>query len=156
MEKRVEKVVLWLEDEVKGFEAMKEALANSLALYHLKPDTHFVLETDASKYAIGAVLKQEQNNELVPVAFFSRKLSKTQRNWAPREQETYAIVMALRKWSGWIGYQPVVVKTDHKTLESWTTDHVDTPSGPAGRRARWHETLSKFDIKVVYTPERTT
>ena len=29
---------------------------------------------------------------------------------------------------------------------------MDTPSGPAGRRARWHETLSKFDIKVVYTP----
>jgi hypothetical protein len=146
------KVVLWLEDEVRAFEAMKEALAKSLALFHLKPDTPFILETDASKYAIGAVLKQEQNGELVPVAFFSRKLSKTQRNWTPREQETYAIVMALRKWSGWIGYQPVVVKTDHKSLENWTTEHVDTPSGPAGRRARWHETLSKFDIKVVYTP----
>jgi len=46
----------------------------------------------------------------------------------------------------------VVVKTDHKSLENWVTEHVDTPSGPAGRRARWHETLSKFDIKVVYTP----
>ena len=63
------KVVLWLEEEVKAFEAMKEALAKSLAPFHLKPDTPFILETDASKYAIGAVLKQEQNGELVPVAF---------------------------------------------------------------------------------------
>ena len=60
--------------------------------------------------------------------------------------------MALKKWSGVIGYQPVVVKTDHKSLENWVTEHVDTPSGPAGRRARWHEMLSKFDIKVVYNP----
>ena len=42
--------------------------------------------------------------------------------------------------------------TDHKALESWTTEHVDTPSGPRGRRARWHETLSQFDIQVQYVP----
>ena len=60
--------------------------------------------------------------------------------------------MALKKWSGTIGYQPVVVKTDHKSLEHWKTEHVDTPSGPAGRRARWHEILSRFDVSVVYNP----
>ena len=58
--------------------------------------------------------------------------------------------MALKKWSGWIGFQPVTVLTDHKSLEDWVTEHVDTPSGPAGRRARWHEVLSKFDLKVEY------
>ena len=59
---------------------------------------------------------------------------------------------ALRKWGGLIGFQPVVVTTDHKALENWVTEHVDTPSGPRGRRARWHETLSQFDITVVYVP----
>ena len=73
----------------------------------------------------------------------------------PREQETYAIVSALRKWAGWIGFQPVLILTDHKALESWVNEHVDTPSGPAGRRARWHETLSKFDIEVKYVPGNT-
>ena len=29
---------------------------------------------------------------------------------------------------------------------------MGTPSGPASRRARWHETLAKFDLTVVYTP----
>jgi len=45
-----------------------------------------------------------------------------------------------------------VVKTDHRTLESWVTEHIDTPSGPRGRRARWHETLSQFNLSVEYVP----
>jgi len=146
------KVLLWTEEEIAAFEDMKTALGKSLALFHMKVDQPFILETDASRYAIGAVLKQEQNGETVPVAFMSRKLAKNKRNWTPREQETYAMVMALRKWAGWIGYQPVVVKTDHKSLEHWVTEHVDTPSGPASRRARWHETLSKFNVEVTYNP----
>ena len=62
------------------------------------------------------------------------------------------LVCALRKWSGHIGLQPVVVCTDHQSLQSWHKEHVDTPSGPAARRARWHETFAKFDLSVVYIP----
>ena len=57
--------------------------------------------------------------------------------------------LTLRKWSGHIGLQPVVVCTDHQSLQSWHKGHVDTPSGPAARRARWHETIVKFDLSVV-------
>ena len=59
------------------------------------------------------------NKRTVPVAFMSRKLTKGQRNWVPREQETYAIILALQKWESWIGMQSVLVLTDHKSLESW-------------------------------------
>ena len=59
---------------------------------------------------------------------------------------------ALRKWSGLIGFQPILVTTDHRSIEDWVTEHVDTPSGPRGRRARWHETLSQFDLEVKYIP----
>ena len=143
---------MWTESEVEAFGKLKKALARSLSLHHVQVDKPFILRTDASGYAIGAVLEQEKDGQIVPVAFCSRKLRKSQRNWTPREQETYAIIMALRKWAGWIGYQPVVVLTDHKSLEDWVHEHVDTPSGPAGRRARWHETLSKFQIEVKYIP----
>ena len=60
--------------------------------------------------------------------------------------------MALRKWAGYIALHPVTVCTDHQSLQSWHKEHVDTPSGPASRRARWHETLAKFDLTVVYIP----
>ena len=46
----------------------------------------------------------------------------------------------------------MVVCTDHQSLQSWHMEHVDTPSGPAARRARWHETFAKFDLSVVYVP----
>ena len=142
----------WTQEGMDAFHAIKGALAQTLELYQVQPDKPFVLRTDASRYAIGAVLEQKVGDALVPVAFYSRKLVGSQKNWSTREQETYAVVSALRKWAGWIGYQPVIVKTDHKALEAWATEHVDTPSGPAGRRGRWHETFSKFDLHVEYVP----
>ena len=70
----------------------------------------------------------------------------------PSREETYAIVLALLKWATWIGMQPLVILTDHKCLESWAKEHLDTPSGPGARRARWHELMSRFDLSVVYVP----
>ena len=62
--------------------------------------------------------------------------------------------MALKKWYSWIGLQPVLVLTDHKALEQWAHEALDTPSGPIGRRLRWHLILSRFDITVGYIPGR--
>ena len=86
------------------------------------------------------------------MAFMSRKLAQSQRNWVGREQETYAIIIALQKWETWIGLQPILVLTDHKALEHWAHEVLDTPSGPLGRRSRWHQILSKYDITVGYVP----
>ena len=72
----------------------------------------------------------------VPVAFMSRKLTGSQLNWVPREQETYAIILALQKWESWVGLQPILVLIDHKALEHWAHEVLDYPSGPVGRRAR--------------------
>jgi hypothetical protein len=135
----------WTEEEVKAFESVKAGLAASLELFQIDPDQPFRLRCDASDHAIGAELQQEHEGKWVPVAFYSRKLAGSQKNWTTREKETYAIVAALRKWAGIIGFQPVVVKTDHRSLVVWVTEQMDTLSGPRGRRARWHDTLSQLD-----------
>ena len=70
----------------------------------------------------------------------------------PRELETYIIILALQKWESWIGLQPVLVLTDHQSLEAWTREVLDPPSGPVGRRARWHQIFSKFDLTVGDIP----
>ena len=44
------------------------------------------------------------------------------------------------------------VLTDHEALESWATEVLDTPSRPAGRRSRWHEFFSGFNLTVAYIP----
>ena len=146
------KPVQWTPTAERAFEELKAALVGELEVFQINPDHRFVLRTDASDYAIAAILEQEKNGKTVPVGFYSRKLTGSQLNWTAREKETYAIVCALRKWMGWIGFQPITVRTDHKSLEEWKGEHVDTLSGPRGRRARWHELFSRFNIVVEYVP----
>ena len=146
----------WTEDEKQAFEDLKKALAASLSLHQLEPDKPFQMRTDASHTAIGAVLEQtKRQTHWVPICFFSRKLTISQVNWSPREKEAYGIVASLVKWAGWIGTTTVTVVTDHKSLESWVREYVDTPSGPTGRRARWHELFSQFQLSIQYQPGHT-
>ena len=96
----------------------------------MRPDQPFISRVDASNRAIGAALEQfdEETHEMptseevktrkqVSVAFCSRKLTPGQLKWTPRGKETYAVVLALSKWASWIGLQPVLVLTDHNSLE---------------------------------------
>ena len=137
-----------------AFSRLKKRLLRQLGLFLVDPNMGFVLRTDASDYAVGAVLKQVRKDGLhVPVAIWSRILAEGQRRtWTAREKETYAIVPAPRKWSGHIALQRTVVCTDHRSLQSWHKEHVDGPSGLAAGRALWHETFAKFDLSVVYVP----
>jgi hypothetical protein len=135
-----------------------------LQLHHIDPRKPFVLKTDASDYAVGAVLEQFPNIDgmpeladikpgaSIPVAFMSRKLSTGQRTrWDTRDKETYAVISALDKWSSYIMYNRVLILTDHKSLQSWYKEHV-VGAGPSGRRARWHSKLNNFNIEVVHIP----
>ena len=126
-----------------------------MATLHVpKFDRPLYIRTDASKYAVGAVLKQQdlETGAHYPLAFWLRKLSSRQMQLFSREQETYAIICASTKYQSWVGLNTVEVLTDHRSLEYWPTEHVNTVSGPAGRRARWHEFLSLFDLHVAYLP----
>ena len=151
-------------EDLAAFQELKNRLVSGLALQRVNPDKPFVLRVDASGYAVGATLEQLREGDqkptaqdvmerkTIPVAFMSRKLAEGQRKWTPRELETYAIILALQKWESWIGLQPVLVLTDHQSLESWAREVLDTPSGPVGRRARWHQIFSKYDLTVGYIP----
>ena len=120
-------LLLWGEEDKRAFSELKKALLSGLSLFQVVPDQTFQLRSDASNHAIGAVLEQERDLGWVPVCFFSRKLTSTQFNWSPREKEAYAIVASLVKWAGWIGTTPVHVVTEHKSLESWVREFVQTP-----------------------------
>ena len=151
-------------EDLAAFEELKKRLCSGLILHRVDPDKPFVLRVDASGYAVGATLEQLKEGggrptaedviqkKTVPVAFMSRKLTEGQRKWTPRELETYAIILALQKWESWVGLQPVLVLTDHQSLEAWAKETLDTPSGPVGRRARWHQIFSKYDLTVGYIP----
>ena len=153
------------EQDVKDFEMLRKTLLGGLSLQVVNLDKPFVLRVDASGRAVGASLEQlpedagrptpenVKRGQTIPVAFMSRKLAPSQlRTWDKRDKEAYAIVSALEKWAGWIGLQHVLVLTDHKNLQSWARETLSPPGGIPGRRARWHQKLSRFDITVAYVP----
>ena len=117
----------------------------------------FYLRRDSSNYAAGVVIEQMGSaGSLRPVAFFSRRLQGKQgyrqRGWSIREEETYAIVATLYKFCSRLRNSPIKVQvlTDHESLKQLNTEQLDTMAGPTGRRGRWHQFLSTFDIEVIY------
>ncbi len=80
-----------------------------MSLQHVNAGKHVVLRCDIDGNAVGATLDQLKDSiethtaqdaiegKTMPIAFMSRKLTVSQRNWVPREQETYAIILALQK-----------------------------------------------------------
>ena len=72
---------------------------------HNKP---FEIYTDASNFQIGATIKQ--NN--LPIAYFSKKLTPTQRRYSTIEQEMLAIVQVLKEYRNFLLGAQITIYTD--------------------------------------------
>ncbi|PHJ21885.1 retrotransposon ty3-gypsy subclass, partial [Cystoisospora suis] len=135
--------MVWRLEHSKAVRALKEALINAATLKIFDLDKSITIKTDASKYAIGAVLEQEG----VPVAFESRKLSGREQYMPAYEGELLAIVHALLKWRPFIGSKAVTIETDHATL-----GRILKQKNVTTRLGYWLDKLADFNINVVYKP----
>jgi hypothetical protein len=77
------KAVAWDDTCRLAFENLKIALKEGLEVFQIEPDHSFNLRSDASNFALGAVLEQQRKDKWVPVAFYSRKLTKGQKIGRP-------------------------------------------------------------------------
>ena len=87
-------------DAQDAFDSLKLKFTTSTVLIYPNRELPFIVETDSSNFAIGAVLSQKSpnNNHLYPVAFFSRSLTGAERNYPIYDKELLAIVSALENW----------------------------------------------------------
>ncbi|TAQ83295.1 hypothetical protein B7494_g8382 [Chlorociboria aeruginascens] len=139
-----------------NFEEMKARFCSAPVLRHFRADLPIMVETDASQFAVGAVLSQlfsgDGTDAWHPIAFFSKKLSDVESRYDTHDGELMAIVLAFRHWSHYLRHvqDQVTVKTDHHGLKSFMTK----PKLNA-RQARWAEELCAYDFKVEYRQGRT-
>ena len=129
---------------------MKAAFTTAPILIHPDFSSPFFLETDASDFALGAILSQTGEDErLHPVAFHSRKFSAAEINYEIHDKELLAIVDSFQEWRHLLegAQHPVTVYTDHKNLEYFMSARVLNR-----RQARWSMSLSRFDFKITYRP----
>ena len=82
-----------------AFDTLKNLLSSESVLRFPDLNTPFVLEVDASNYAVGGSLSQKApDNTLHPVAYFSTALQKSQQNWSATTKEAFALVLAVHHW----------------------------------------------------------
>jgi len=139
----------WTEEAQQAFEALKKALVEATSLAFPLPQEPCILDTDASDVAVGAVLSQKVDDVERPIAFFSRVMNSTQRNYCTTRRELLAVICALQHFLHYLLGNKVVLRTDHHSLK-W----LQTFKRPEGILARWVETLAEFDFTIEHRPGR--
>ena len=109
----------------------------------------FCLKTDASNYALGAVLLQGEKDNEHPIEYASRLLLAAEKNYSTTEREALAVVWAVKKFRGYIEGSEISVLTDHQPLK-W----LFSLKSPTGRLARWALELQPYNIQFGYMPGR--
>ena len=137
----------WGDEEQRAFDALKDKLVTAPILGY--PDTKeaFILDTDASKCAIGAVLSQVQDGKEVVIAYGSRRLTKSERNYCVTRQELLAIVWFTEHFKHYLIGKKFLLRTDHGSLR-WLFRFKE----PEGQMARWLERLARFDFDIEHRP----
>lgn len=127
------------------FQKCKEILIRDPILIYPDFEKEFILTTDASDYAIGAVLSQGTLGKDRPVAFASRTLNVTEERYSTTEKELLAIVWAVKHFKSYLYGRRFKLVTDHKPLIYSLTNSND-------KIVRWKLQLSEFNYEIVYKP----
>ena len=107
----------WSTSQHEAFNRLKLALTTAPVLKLPNFERQFVVTTDASDAAVGAILEQDLGNGLQPVAFASRKLNTAEMRYSAYERELLGIVWAIAQWKHYFrGLHSVVIQTDHAPL----------------------------------------
>jgi hypothetical protein len=142
-------VEVWETPELlEAFGKLKEASCSVDVLKIPDPAKTFILETDASNVAVGAVLKQKGEEEECPVYYYSQILSKSEQNYSVYEKELYAVVRACESFRVFLLGTPFILRSDHKALASLFCSDLKT----SPRVVRWIMRLQEYPFTVEYIP----
>ena len=109
-------------------------------------DKPYKLYTDASNYAVGAILVQEDDSGIERVIhYLSHMLDSTQAKWSTVVKEAYAIVYALQKLRPYLWGSRFEIITDHKPLKSLFCQGI-----ASSKIQRWAVQISEFNAPIRY------
>ncbi|GFU89314.1 retrovirus-related Pol polyprotein from transposon opus [Trichonephila clavipes] len=146
--KKDSKPLNWSSEAITAFQRCKQALADAALLAHPSPSAPLALHVDASDYAIGGALHQVVDSELQPLAFFSRKLTSSEKSYSAYDRELLAIYSAIRHFRYMLEARGFTVFTDHKLLTYAFRQKSDKCS-LHGRSVSWISSLSS--PQILYT-----
>lgn len=141
---------LWTTEHQQAFDKLKTALSSTPVIASPDPDKPYLLTTDASDTAIGAVLTQDHGHGQQPIAFESRKLTPAEQIYPTHDKELLAIVHALKVWRHYLEGADLKIITDHHSLT-----YFKNQPNLSRRQARWMEFMQQFNLDIAYAPGKT-
>ena len=127
---------------------MKDKLTSAPILAYPEVEgSEFILDTDASSFAIGAVLSQIQGGKERAIAYASRTLEKSEENYCVTRKEMLAVVFFTKYFKHYLLGRHFILRTDHGSLR-WLHRFKE----PEGQVQRWLQQLSQFDFEIVHRP----
>ena len=109
----------------------------------------FLLDTDASNFAIAGCLYQIRDGVEYPISFASQSLTGAQQKYCTTRKELLAIVVFTRQFRHYLLGSTFTVRTDHGSLV-WLYRFKE----PTGQLGRWMEELSQYDMIIQHRPGR--
>ena len=141
----------WETTHEQAFGKLKDAMCSEALLAHYDLQRPTVLQVDASGVGLGAVLLQKQENgELRPIAFMSRKLTPAESRYAQIEREALAVVFGVTKFRQYLLGREFIVVTDHRPLLKLLGNHEDVPTLASNRIKKWALQLAAYDYEMQY------
>ena len=140
----------WTVDHDQAFAELKSALVHSVVLAHPDFGRPFLLSTDASLDGLGAVLSQVLEGDTVarPIAFASKSLARSQKNYPAHRLEFLALKWAVcEKFSHWLKGHDFTVWTDNNPLT-----HMMTKPKLDCCEQRWVAKLASYNFDIKYVP----
>ena len=110
------KTLKWSDQMIKAFQDTKDSLAKQTLLHHPIKDARIAITSDASDFAIGAVLEQRVQNQWQPLAFFSRQLKKPKLKYSTFDKELTGVFNAVKHFHYYVEERPFTIFTDHNPI----------------------------------------
>ena len=138
--------VQWRQEEQKALNALKQALVSKPVLMPPDFSRPYILQTDASRVAISAILcqKHDDGKEHV-ISYASRKLLPRETKYSVIELELLAVVFGVIKFHHYLYGNKIELQSDHRPLSYLSSLLEHSP-----RLARWNLILSSYDITPTF------
>lgn len=136
---------IWDNECSISFQTLKQSIISPPVLQYPDFSKEFIITTDASNYAIGAILSQGKINSDRPIAFASRTLNAAEQNYSTTEKELAAIVWAVKHFRPYVFGTKFKIVTDHKPLL-----YVFNIKDPGSRLTRFRLKLEEYNYEVIY------
>ena len=141
---------VWTNQCDTAFNELKRLLTSAPILGYPRSDCEYVLDCDCSGYGMGVVISQKQDGVERVISYYSKSLSKAERNYCVTRRELLAVVSAVKHYHHYLFSAKFKIRTDHGALR-WL---LKSFKNPEGQISRWIEVLSAYNFDIEHRAGR--